>query len=609
STVVPGLRGAGRLLDVPRHRRDAGDRLSSGRFRRGRTCLAAASRGRHRSARAPGRALYARAWTRRPGRSEGWSAPAGAVRRRGVRGGGDRGPIASRGCAGRDEGCDRIRAHGAARARRRAARAAWTVSARCGRARPGVAKRPRSAAAPSRSGVRSTGLMDWRARGRCRDRVARKRPAGSLGCRRDACRRRRGGARARHGRPGPVPSRERHAGARGGSRSRGSRGGAYDARRTPRDRSRAWRERYGRDRDDRAIGGAAPRAGAMALAIAGAAPGRERDRGRSRIAPRETEAPARRESLRRHGLELAGGAGGSDRTGGAGPALVSDRERTDRELLEHGRVSRVGRAICGRRDAGGSRGRSGAHATRVAARPRNDRGREARIIARGPPLARMARACDARDPARRNSRRQGRRGLVERALRGRRDGAPDDHAARRRSERARRLEAGSLDAGRAGRAAGRCIRRSRDCGLDLDRPGASRGRPRMKSEGSRTPRFGRNDEEKSMRYADRMSQLGTETAFEVLAKARALEAKGRTIVHLEIGEPDFDTPASIRQAAIRAIEEGFTHYGPSAGLPEVREAIAQYVTKDRGLPVAPEQVVVTPGGKPVLTFSVLACVN
>ncbi|HTK68363.1 MAG TPA: pyridoxal phosphate-dependent aminotransferase [Candidatus Eisenbacteria bacterium] len=112
-----------------------------------------------------------------------------------------------------------------------------------------------------------------------------------------------------------------------------------------------------------------------------------------------------------------------------------------------------------------------------------------------------------------------------------------------------------------------------------------------------------------MRYADRMTQLGTETAFEVLAKARALEAKGRTIVHLEIGEPDFDTPASIRQAAIRAIEEGFTHYGPSAGLPEVREAIAQYISKDRGLPVAPEQVVVTPGGKPVLTFAVLACVN
>jgi len=112
-----------------------------------------------------------------------------------------------------------------------------------------------------------------------------------------------------------------------------------------------------------------------------------------------------------------------------------------------------------------------------------------------------------------------------------------------------------------------------------------------------------------MRYAERMTQLGTETAFEVLAKARALEAKGRTIVHLEIGEPDFDTPVGIRQAAIRAIEEGFTHYGPSAGLPEVRESIAAYVAKDRGMPVTPEQVVVTPGGKPVLTFAVLACVN
>ena len=112
-----------------------------------------------------------------------------------------------------------------------------------------------------------------------------------------------------------------------------------------------------------------------------------------------------------------------------------------------------------------------------------------------------------------------------------------------------------------------------------------------------------------MRYADRMNQLGTETAFEVLAKARALEAKGKTIVHLEIGEPDFDTPAGIRAAAIRAIEEGYTHYGPSAGLPEVRETIAAYISKDRGLPVAMDQVVVTPGGKPVLTFAILACVD
>ena len=112
-----------------------------------------------------------------------------------------------------------------------------------------------------------------------------------------------------------------------------------------------------------------------------------------------------------------------------------------------------------------------------------------------------------------------------------------------------------------------------------------------------------------MRYADRMNILGTETAFEVLAKARALEAKGRTIVHLEIGEPDFDTPAPIRAAAVRAIEEGFTHYTPSPGLPEIREVIAKYISQDRGLPVTADQVVVTPGGKPVITFGILATVN
>src|SRR2546426_9275137 len=109
--------------------------------------------------------------------------------------------------------------------------------------------------------------------------------------------------------------------------------------------------------------------------------------------------------------------------------------------------------------------------------------------------------------------------------------------------------------------------------------------------------------------ATRMSRLGTESAFEVLAKARALEAQGRSIVHLEIGEPDFDTPAPIRAAAARALDEGFTHYGPSAGLPEVREAIAAFITRDRGLTTTSDQVVVTPGGKPVLTFAIMACVN
>jgi aspartate aminotransferase len=112
-----------------------------------------------------------------------------------------------------------------------------------------------------------------------------------------------------------------------------------------------------------------------------------------------------------------------------------------------------------------------------------------------------------------------------------------------------------------------------------------------------------------MRFAERMNLLGTETAFEVLAKARALEAQGRSIVHLEIGEPDFDTPAAIRDAAIRAIQEGFTHYGPSAGLTEIRDAIAAHIAKDRGLPTTGEQVVVTPGGKPIITFSILATVD
>ena len=103
-----------------------------------------------------------------------------------------------------------------------------------------------------------------------------------------------------------------------------------------------------------------------------------------------------------------------------------------------------------------------------------------------------------------------------------------------------------------------------------------------------------------------MTRLGTETAFEVLVKARALEAKGRDIVHLEIGEPDFDTPRNIIDAGCDALHKGFTHYGPSAGLPQLREAIAQYVSETRRVNVSPDEVVVVPGGKPIIFFSILA---
>lgn len=103
-----------------------------------------------------------------------------------------------------------------------------------------------------------------------------------------------------------------------------------------------------------------------------------------------------------------------------------------------------------------------------------------------------------------------------------------------------------------------------------------------------------------------MARLGTETAFEVLVKARALEAQGRDIVHLEIGEPDFDTPHNIIDAAVDALHKGFTHYGPSAGLPQLREAIAQYVSETRRVDVRPDEVVVVPGGKPIIFFTILA---
>jgi len=106
-----------------------------------------------------------------------------------------------------------------------------------------------------------------------------------------------------------------------------------------------------------------------------------------------------------------------------------------------------------------------------------------------------------------------------------------------------------------------------------------------------------------------MNALGTETAFEVLAKAKALEKQGKDIVHLEIGEPDFDTPKNIKEAAVKALYAGYTHYVPSAGIPELKEAIAEYISKTRNLKAEPEEVVVTPGAKPIMFFAVLACVN
>ncbi|RLI16449.1 pyridoxal phosphate-dependent aminotransferase [Candidatus Bathyarchaeota archaeon] len=110
-------------------------------------------------------------------------------------------------------------------------------------------------------------------------------------------------------------------------------------------------------------------------------------------------------------------------------------------------------------------------------------------------------------------------------------------------------------------------------------------------------------------FAERMKTLGTETAFEVLAKAKALEKQGKDIVHLEIGEPDFDTPKNIKEAAVKALYAGYTHYVPAAGIPELREAIAEYISKTRKIDVDPEEVVVAPGAKPIMLYAILACVN
>lgn len=113
-----------------------------------------------------------------------------------------------------------------------------------------------------------------------------------------------------------------------------------------------------------------------------------------------------------------------------------------------------------------------------------------------------------------------------------------------------------------------------------------------------------------MYIASRIERLGTETAFEVLARAKALEAKGRDIIHLEIGEPDFDTPANIIEAAKRALDEGWTHYGPSAGLPQARTAIAEYFNRTRSISkYTAEHVIVTPGAKPIIFFGLQATIE
>jgi aspartate aminotransferase len=112
-----------------------------------------------------------------------------------------------------------------------------------------------------------------------------------------------------------------------------------------------------------------------------------------------------------------------------------------------------------------------------------------------------------------------------------------------------------------------------------------------------------------MRLAQRMVGIGTETAFEAAARARALEAAGREVIHLEIGEPDFDTPENIRAAAKKALDEGWTHYGPALGLPQLREAIADDASRRKGFAVDPANVVVTPGAKPIMFIALLALVE
>ncbi len=109
-----------------------------------------------------------------------------------------------------------------------------------------------------------------------------------------------------------------------------------------------------------------------------------------------------------------------------------------------------------------------------------------------------------------------------------------------------------------------------------------------------------------MQLANRMQRLGTEGAFDVLVRARELELQGHNVIHMEIGEPDFDTPANVIHAGVKALQNGFTHYSPSAGIPELRQAIAEHISRSRGIPVSIENVVVVPGAKPVMYFVMTA---
>ena len=113
----------------------------------------------------------------------------------------------------------------------------------------------------------------------------------------------------------------------------------------------------------------------------------------------------------------------------------------------------------------------------------------------------------------------------------------------------------------------------------------------------------------SSTFAKRMSRLGTESAFEVLAKAKSLEAQGKDIIHLEIGQPDFSTPMNVCEAAFKAMKDGHTGYCPSAGIPEFREVVAQHISETRGVDIHPDEVTVTPGAKPIIFFTILALID